>query len=151
MTTKYESTEYNGKTFTFIEHPYCENYGTDGKVRYYAHARDITGSLYRVAWDTTPKWDATDPLDRTDDHEACDWEMPVAVELVEESALVAECETLLLSRHQSAQYILVRRAVEDAIAGYYDTHGDGAETPSAELIASFIEENPELHDIGEPG
>jgi hypothetical protein len=148
MTDNYQSIEYNGKMLTLTEYPYCDNYGTDGKVRYYAHARDVAGSLHRIAWGTTPEWDATDPLDRTDDHEACDWEMPVAVELVEESALVAECETLLLSRHPSAQYILVRRAVEDAIAGYYDAHGDDAEVPSAELIASFIEENPELHDIG---
>ncbi len=49
--------EHNGKTLILTEQAYMDNYGTDGAVRYYAHAIDDEGNTYRVAWDTTAEHD----------------------------------------------------------------------------------------------
>jgi YHS domain-containing protein len=49
--------EYEGKTYYLAQQAYCENYGTDGEVRYYADAVDENGEQYKVVWDTTVAWD----------------------------------------------------------------------------------------------
>ena len=96
-------------TVTLTAEPYCDNYGTDGEVRYYAHAVDDQGNEYRVAWEVTDEWaDGQELYDRamslTDQHRdlteeeeaeieaydlvsaivedesnACDWDNPVEI------------------------------------------------------------------------
>ena len=79
----YGSVKHNGMTLALTQDAYCENYGTDGSVRYYAQAKDATGNLYRVAWDTTAEWDEREPEDRSDESEACDWSNPSVIQQIE--------------------------------------------------------------------
>jgi hypothetical protein len=79
MTQDHGTVEFNGITYTLTQDAYCDNYGTDGGVRYYAHATGPDGGEYRVAWDTTEAWDALDGEDRWDEGDACDWADPVEV------------------------------------------------------------------------
>ena len=58
--------EYDGKTYLLTQQAYCDNYGTDGAVRYYAHAIDSEGNNYKVAWDTTETYDLMGELYRLD-------------------------------------------------------------------------------------
>ena len=60
----YGTVTFNGVLYTLTQDAYCDNYGTDGGVRYYAHATDAAGNKYRVAWDTTIEWDEMDMDDR---------------------------------------------------------------------------------------
>lgn len=85
---KYGTVTHAGQDLALTQYAYCENYGTEGGVRYYAHAIDRTGNEYRVAWDTTPEWEAAedayraDPENETpneDESEACDWSSPAEV------------------------------------------------------------------------
>lgn len=84
--------EHNGRTLALTQPAYCDAYGTDGEVCYYASAIDDNGGTYKVRWDTTADWDArcaavqaemqagediTDPLD--DESDACDWDSPVEI------------------------------------------------------------------------
>ena len=54
---KYGTVEHNGATLWLTDQAVCDNYGTDGLVRYYAKAIDSDGHTYTVAWDTTEAWD----------------------------------------------------------------------------------------------
>jgi hypothetical protein len=99
---------FNRRKYWLSYQAICDNYGTDGAVRYYAPAFDRHGNEYRIAWDTTPEWDAAcriamleanscntedeemelDELrkkypvlpDCGDESNACDWDHPVAVD-----------------------------------------------------------------------
>lgn len=84
ITRDYGRVEHKGKTLTLMQDAYCDNYGTDGGVRYYASARDAAGNIYRIAWDTTAEWDDMDPEDQDDESNACAWDNPASVELIEE-------------------------------------------------------------------
>lgn len=54
---KYGTVKHDGKTLWLTDQAVCDNYGTDGGVRYYAKAIDSDGHTYNVAWDTTEAWD----------------------------------------------------------------------------------------------
>lgn len=81
---------HDGKTLILTEQAYMDNYGTNGAVRYYAHAVDYDGNIYRIAWDTTAAWD--DECEKAkngeysgyldDESNACDWDNPAEIELV---------------------------------------------------------------------
>jgi hypothetical protein len=79
---------------------YCNNYGTDGGVRYYARAVDTGGATYRVTWDTSIDWDThvcdedqqqdsqgqDIPLSCTwceDENNTCDWDNPTSIEPID--------------------------------------------------------------------
>ena len=90
---------YAGHTYTLQQDAYADNYGTDGAVRYYAHATDNDGNDYTVRWNTTPEWDEAQaeaeriakqyepstapsyeyPALLDDESNACDWDNPVDV------------------------------------------------------------------------
>lgn len=80
----------NGLTVALTQNAYPDNYGTDGGVRYYAHAVDKNGNTYIVAWDTTQEWDNNqqaykdDPAENSwlldcDESHSCDWDNPVSI------------------------------------------------------------------------
>ena len=79
MTQDFGTVAWNGNTLRLQQQAYCDNYGTDGAVRYYAHAIDENGNCYRVAWDTTAAWDAREPEEANDESDACDWDNPVEI------------------------------------------------------------------------
>jgi hypothetical protein len=83
MTRDFGNVDFEGITYTLTQDAYCDNYGTDGGVRYYAHAVDGAGNKYLLAWDTTQAW--MDAEDCDDESNACDWSSPVAAELLEEA------------------------------------------------------------------
>lgn len=102
---EYGTVEFGGKTYILTQQAYCNNYGTDGGVRYYAHAvaaDDADDATYKVVWDTTEEWDnhqsggEEHPREYDDDNNeiypngmscnfcedesnACDWDKPVNV------------------------------------------------------------------------
>ena len=106
---EYGVVEFGGNTYILTQQAYCDNYGTDGGVRYYAHAvsaDDADMGKYKVVWATTPEWDnhqkggsthpkETDneghdiyPNDETcdfceDESNACDWDSPVDVVVID--------------------------------------------------------------------
>ena len=84
QTRDHGSVIHHGTTITLIQDAFCDNYGTDGGVRYYAEGRDAAGNTYRISWDTTAEWDALEPEGRCDEADACDWNAPASVELSEE-------------------------------------------------------------------
>lgn len=63
------SVSFEGKKYIITDQAYCDNYGTDGEVRYYAHAidEDNTGNSYKVTWQTTLKWDRSCELARMEE------------------------------------------------------------------------------------
>jgi hypothetical protein len=82
---------YAGHTYTLQQDAYADNYGTDGAVRYYAHATDNDGNDYIVMWSPSPAWEAAQqearesndwsdyPAILDDEGNACDWDNPVDV------------------------------------------------------------------------
>jgi predicted DNA-binding protein len=54
---RFGSIDYNGKKYFLTQTAYCDNYGTDGDVRYYAHAIDDDGTEYKVTWETSEQYD----------------------------------------------------------------------------------------------
>jgi len=102
---KYGTVVFGGKTYILTQQAYCDSYGTDGGVRYYAHAvatDDTDDNEYKVIWDTTEEWDnhqaggdihpaeqddkgdVIAPNEMTcsfceDESNACDWDKPVEV------------------------------------------------------------------------
>jgi hypothetical protein len=54
---QYGTIKHAGVTLWLTEQAVCDNYGTDGGVRYYAKAIGSDGNTYNVAWDTTEAWD----------------------------------------------------------------------------------------------
>lgn len=98
MITDFGTVNYQGKILTLTQQAYADNYGTNGGVRYYAHAVDADGNEYIVAWDTTGEWDtqreiykrdgdSTDEGARAlayveDESNACDWDSPANVEVL---------------------------------------------------------------------
>lgn len=54
---KYGTVTMDGVEYALTEQAHCDNYGTDGAVRYYANAIDIDGNEYQVTWDTTAEYD----------------------------------------------------------------------------------------------
>lgn len=88
MSKDYGTVEFKGATYTLTQDAYCDNYGTDGAVRYYASAVDANGNKYLVAWDTTETWNEAQELYKAtgevsgyieDESNACDWDSPTAV------------------------------------------------------------------------
>ena len=105
---KYGIVEFGGKTYILTQQAYCDSFGTDGDVRYYAHAvakANKDNNEYKVIWDTTAEWDKhqrggdkhpcetddngrdTYPNDETcsfceDESNACDWDDPNDVVIV---------------------------------------------------------------------
>jgi hypothetical protein len=89
--TDYGTVNFNGKTLTLTQGAYCDNYGTQGNVRYYASAVDADGNKYIVAWDTTEQWqqwqkeyanhdnDYDYIAGLEDESNACDWDNPIEV------------------------------------------------------------------------
>ncbi len=59
---EFGTVSHNGIELAISQVAYCDNYGTDGEVRYYASAEDQEGNEYQVAWDTTAKWDEAGEL-----------------------------------------------------------------------------------------
>lgn len=55
---KFGTVEHDGRTLALTQQAYCDAYGTDGTVCYYASAVDDEGGTYKVRWDTTADWDA---------------------------------------------------------------------------------------------
>lgn len=92
---KYGTVDHGGAALALTQQAYCENYGTDGGVRYYASAVDIEGNEYRVSWDTTQAWDAATAAAKVslaesgelgneeyllqDESNACDWDSPADI------------------------------------------------------------------------
>ena len=74
---------------------YVENYGAG--VCYYAAGIDQQGNVYQVAWDTTQAWDDAQEAYHTalrngdnpdagmldDESNACDWDEPLSIRLIE--------------------------------------------------------------------
>jgi len=58
----YGTVDYEGKTLTLTQMAYADNYGTNGEVRYYAHAEDEEGNTFKVVWETTLEWDEAGEL-----------------------------------------------------------------------------------------
>ena len=80
---------YNGVEITYEDAEAC-NYGTNGEVVYSAVGYDADGNRYTLAWNTTDEWNNAqfdedgDPVDgwRWDESYACDWDNPVAVDMI---------------------------------------------------------------------
>ena len=77
---------HNGITIYLTQDSYCFSYGV-----YAAAGKDVAGNVYDVRWNTTLAWDdaceAAKNGDITgfaeDDSNACDWDSPYSVELIE--------------------------------------------------------------------
>jgi hypothetical protein len=87
---KYGTVEFGGRIYILTQQAYCDNYGTDGGVRYYAHAvakNDADTNKYKVVWATTDEWDNHQKNDETcsfceDESNACNWDNPIDVRIV---------------------------------------------------------------------
>jgi len=89
---KYGEVSLGNITVALTQDAYCDNYGTDGDVRYYADAIDTAHNPYRVSWDTVEGWSnhiiGTDGDCIVEDcrgwcedeSNACDWDSPVLIE-----------------------------------------------------------------------
>ena len=90
--TEFGTVEHDGRILALTQQAYCDAYGTEGEVSYYARAINDAGDIYKVRWDTTADWDArcaavqaemqagediTDHLD--DESDACDWDSPAEI------------------------------------------------------------------------
>ena len=89
---EFGTVEHDGRILALTQQAYCDAYGTEGGVSYYARAINDAGDIYKVRWDTTADWDArcaavqaemqagediTDHLD--DESDACDWGSPAEI------------------------------------------------------------------------
>jgi len=91
---KYGEVTVGRKTVALTQFAYCDNYGTEGEVRYYAHAIDRNNNDYRVMWETVEGWDDHYCGEDgccvmedcggwcEDESNACDWDSPVAINAV---------------------------------------------------------------------
>ena len=88
MAKNYGTVEFKGTIYALTQDAYCDNYGTDGAVRYYASAVDASGNKYLVAWETTQAWNEAQELYKQtnevsgfieDESNACDWDNPIEV------------------------------------------------------------------------
>lgn len=77
-TIDYGTVHFEGKELTITQAAYCDNYSTDGAVRYYATATDSAGNSYQVAWETTQEWNSGE-VDTEDESNSCDWDNPIEV------------------------------------------------------------------------
>jgi len=66
---EYGMVTFEGKVYKLTEQAYMDNYGTNGEIRYYAHAEDKDGNRCRVAWDTTAEHDMACELAILEDRE----------------------------------------------------------------------------------
>ena len=62
MKKDFGTVKFEGKEYALTQDAYVDNYGTDGEVRYYAHATDADGKEYRVVWETTKDFDDSQKL-----------------------------------------------------------------------------------------
>lgn len=73
---------HHGVVIHLTQQAFCDNYGTDGQVAYYAHGQDDAGNDYKVIWQTTAAWDAAQAAATPDEYSsllddesnACDWD-----------------------------------------------------------------------------
>ena len=72
--------EFEGKRYKLLHDPQMDNYGTEGKVAYYSTARMDNGHECLVTWHTLDDWDG----DREED--ACDWDNPDKIGIVNRTA-----------------------------------------------------------------
>lgn len=105
---RFGTVTFESKELILTQDAHADNYGTDGDVRYYAHAVDKAGNEYRVVWETTEIWKlsqelyclgqkdelTTDESQRMlelssmaltnydDESNACDWCCPIDVEQI---------------------------------------------------------------------
>lgn len=82
---------FEGNAYTLTQAAQSENYGTEGDVRYYAHAIDSGSNGYVVTWGTTTEYNLmceaykVDPDDNRiasyveDEGNACDWDNPISI------------------------------------------------------------------------
>lgn len=106
MGKDFGTVRFEGKEYTLTEDAYCDNYGSNGDVRYYAHAVDASGNECLVTWETAEKWNLAQELFKLeakdevsvedkarfeelstmtlvsidDEANACDWDTPYSVE-----------------------------------------------------------------------
>lgn len=62
LDTQFGTLKFRGTEYTLTQQAYVSNYGTNGVVRYYASAVDITGKEYEVTWETTLEYDEAQEL-----------------------------------------------------------------------------------------
>lgn len=58
----YGTVTFKGENYILTQQAYIDNYGTDGEVKYYAHAEDEEGRTFKVVWETTSIWDLAGEL-----------------------------------------------------------------------------------------
>lgn len=88
----------NGIEIALCQSAVAENHGVG--VRYFAQGVDLEGNIYQVAWDTTQAWDdadlraqeslksgeeldAADAALLSDASNACEWDKPVSITLID--------------------------------------------------------------------
>lgn len=101
--------EFEGKTYTLTQEAYVGTYAT----KYHAAAVDDEGNKYTITWETTEEWDNARKIDLSyceDESDACDWDNPVNVELVE---LTEEVEERIIKKHAKTVSELYEIAVKE--------------------------------------